>query len=69
MDDNIQETRTTLSGYLESTKQAAKLTENLKEVSRISLSNTHSTKEVGKASEHLSYLSENLKHHLSQFKI
>ncbi|MBE0497509.1 MAG: methyl-accepting chemotaxis protein [Campylobacterales bacterium] len=69
MDDNIQETRATLSGYLESTKQVVKLTENLKEVSRIALSNTNSTKEVGKASEHLSHLSENLKLHLNQFKI
>ncbi|MBE0496881.1 MAG: methyl-accepting chemotaxis protein [Campylobacterales bacterium] len=69
MDSNIQETQHTLAGYLETTAQVKQLTDNLEHIAQISHTNTNSTKEVGKASEHLSHLSEALKLKLGQFKI
>ena len=69
MDSNIDETRDNLSSYLHITTQIKELVSSLIEISTISQTNANSTIEVGKASEHLSYLAEELTHKLAHFKI
>ena len=69
MNAAIQETQTTLSGYLETTTKVTQLTQNLDAIADIAQSNINSTQEGAKASEHLFRQSEQLKHTLGNFKV
>ena len=69
MNAAIQETQTTLSGYLETTTKVTQLTQNLDAIADIAQSNINSTQEGAKASEHLFHQSEQLKHTLGNFKV